>query len=191
MKQEVKTLYDEIQAIYDESLPKTVVSKLLALIPKQLGPDEDPYGKYVYLNKICTYGEYKASLLLYDKHYCSALHDYGEKEELLYSYKTVTPGIMKDYKIRNSRGMFNHTYDMQEVKKLDLNKSNIYLIKRTIWDSFKYEKKLVTYTICVYSHDSNVENQRKQQAETTLARMKDELRQASEKGSVADGSKSS
>ena len=181
----IKALYDQISKIYGTNLPKKVVKDIMLQIPKELGTDEDAYDRYVYLNQLYTYGEYKSCLLLYDKLYKSNIHTYGEKEELVYSYKAVTPGIIKDHRVRNERGRFVHTTDTQDAKKLDLNQSNIFLIKRTIWDTMKYDKKMVLYTIYVYVHNNAVENQRKLQAETTLADMKksfNEMQQANEKG---------
>ena len=181
----IKALYDQISKIYGKNLPKKVVVDILHKIPKNLTDDEDAYDEYVYLNQLYTYGEYKSCLALYDKLYHSNIHDYGEKEELVYSYKPVIPGIIKDHRVRNDRGRFVHTTETQDAKKLDLNKSNIFLIKRTIWDTMKYDKKMVLYTIYIYVHNNAVENQRRLQAETTLANMKksfEENMQANEKG---------
>jgi hypothetical protein len=178
----IKTLYDQISGIYGK-VPKKVVSDLLKHIPKELESDEDAYDSYVYLNQLYTYGEYKSCLALYDKAYHSNIHDYGEMEELVYTFRSVTPGLIKDHRIRNDRGRFIHTTETLNPK-VERNKSNIFLIKRTIWDNMKYDKKMVLYTIYVYVHDSAVENQRKLQAETTLANLKKSFNEsaANEKG---------
>ena len=193
MKSPVKALYDELSKIYTGRLPKHVAVDILSHIPKELGTNEDDYGKYVYVTQVYTASEYRSTLLLFDKHYCSPLHDYGEKEELLYSYRHVTPGLIKDHKIRNNRGRFEHTTDTLEPKIgiTKASKSNILLIKRTQWDSLKYDNVLVTYTIYVYCANAYFEVQRLMQAETTLANLKKELKEANEKGSIDNGSQTS
>jgi len=185
---DVKSLYDQISKIYGENLPKQVVVDILGKIPRKLEEDEDAYDQYVYLNQVYTYGEYKSSLSMYDKRYYSPMHDYGEKEELIYSYRYVIPGLIKDHKIRNNRGRFNHESQSYEATHVDINRSNIYLIKHTIWDSIKFDKKMVTYKIYVYCHNNAIESQRRKEAETTLNGLKQSL---SEKGQLTNGSETS
>lgn len=181
----IKDLYDSIQKIYGQSLPRQVATEVARLIPKELSPDEDAYDKYVYLHGIYTIGEYMSSLSMYDKCYSSPMHQYGELEELLYSFKPVSPGLVKDHRIRNSRGKFVHTTETIEPKQLNITQPNVFLIKRTIWDSLKYDKKMITYSIYVYKHNAQVESQRRKQAEETLANMKASY-EASEKGCIPD-----
>jgi len=183
---DIKQLYDQISALYGKGLPKKVISDIMRLIPKKLEADEDVYDKYVYLNQLYTFGEYKSCISLYDKCYSSPIHSYGEKEELIYSYKKVDPGLIKDHRIRNDRGRFIHTKDTIEAKRLDQDVSNVFLIKRTIWDSMKYDKKMVLYTIYVYNHNNRAENQRKEQAKTALAQMKLSFK-VNEKGTGNNG----
>lgn len=187
---DVKDLYDSIQKIYGRSLPRQVVSEVARLIPKELSPDEDAYDKYVYLHGIYTFGEYMSCLSMYDKCYSSTLHQYGELEELLYSFRKVVPGIVKDHKIRNNRGRFVHTTETKEPKQINQTQSNVFLIKRTIWDNLKYDKKMITYSIYVYKHDEQMEAQRRKQAEETLANMKASYN-ANEKRSMDNDAKTS
>lgn len=187
MKSDVKSLYDELNKLYGEQLPKQVATDILNHIPRELGDDEDAYGKYVYLTQVYTFGEYSASLSLFDKCYESRIHSYGEKEELIYSYLRVTPGVIKDHKIRNNKGLFNHTTETTAPGNLKYGKSNIYLIRRTIWDSLKYDKKMVTYTIYIYNHNNFIEESRKKQSQDTLQRMKESYNEAVEKGSFNNG----
>ena len=183
MEKDIKSLYDEMSKIYGEGLPKQVAVNVLSHIPKTLDKDEDPYGQYVYLTQVYTYGEYNASLSLFDKCYESKIHSYGEKEELVYSYKPVVPGVIKEHKIRNNRGLFTHTTENISPKNLSYKSSNIYLIRRTIWDSLKYDKKMVTYTIYIYNHNNFIESSRKKQVEETIQGLKDSLNKSVEKGS--------
>lgn len=187
MKSDVKSLYDELSKLYGEPLPKQVVIDILNHIPKELSDDEDAYGRYVYLTQVYTFGEYRSSLSLFDKCYESRIHTYGEKEELVYSFLPVTPGVVKDLKIRNNKGLFNHTTETIAPGNLKYGKSNIYLIRRTIWDSLKYDKKMVTYTIYIYNHDNFIESARKKQSEETLQKMKESFNASVEKGSFTDG----
>ena len=183
---DVKTLYDQISEIYGRGLPKKVVSDITKLIPKTLEPDEDVYDRYVYLNQLYTYGEYKSCISLYDKRYSSPIHEYGEKEELIYTFRKIEPGLIKDHRVRNDKGRFVHTKETIEAKKLDQDVSNVFLIKRTIWDTMKYEKKMVLYTIYVYNHSTRAEIQRKEQAKTALDQLKITLT-TNEKGNGDNG----
>ena len=193
MKSPVKALYDELSKVYIGKLPKHVASDILHRIPKEIGANEDDYGKYVYITQVYTSSEYKSTLLLFDKHYCSPLHDYGEKEELVYSYRHVTPGLIKDHKIRNKRGRFDHITETLEPKMKNPRaaKSNVLLIKRTQWDSLKYDNVLITYTIYVFSANSTYESLRRIQSENTLAHLSQQLKEANEKGSIDNGSQTS
>lgn len=183
---EVKKMYDQISELYGKGLPRQVVVDLLSKIPTEIGPDEDAYGKYVYLTAVYTVGEYMSTLSLFDKRYHSLLHEYGELEELLYSYQYISPGLIKDHKIRNEKGRFIHTALNTDAKKVNPNVPNVYLIKRTSWDSIKSDKKMVTYTIYVYNQKSEKETERRRQVENTLGGMKKSMR-SSMKRSISNG----
>ena len=127
------------------------------------------------MNRLYTDGEYKSVLLLYDKIYESRIHQKGIKEELLFSYRPIVPGLLKDHRIRNARGLFTHTSEEAKPSKIVDKQSNIFLIKRTSWDSNLYDGYHYEYIIYGYKQDKKFVNEKQVESKIILKQLKDQL----------------
>lgn len=175
MKMEkLKKFHKELTNLIDESLPRWVGSQILDSIPKEYNR-EDENAQYVYMTRLYTEGEYKSVLMLYDKKYESRIHQKGVKEELLFSYRPITPGVLKDHRIRNERGLFVHTTEEMKPSKIAPKQSNVFVIKKTMWDSNLYDGFRYEYTIYGYREDPKFINEKQIESNAILENLKNQL----------------
>lgn len=176
MKSEsLKKFHKDLEKMVDgESIPRYVSENILKSIPKEINRSDDN-NQYVYMNRLYSAGEYRSVLMLFDKVYESRIHQKGVKEELLFSYRPVTPGLLKDHRIRNPRGLFTHTSEDTKPTRVDEKNINIFLIKKTMWDSNLYDGYKYDYTIYVYKNDPKFENQKQIESNAILDRLRNQL----------------
>lgn len=173
MLSEIKALHKELEKTIDGKLPKFVSERIHSLIPKKFRSNSQE--QYVFITQVYTSGEYKSVLSLYDKKYESRLHRYGLKEELIFSFRTVKPGLILDHRIRTPRGRFVHTKDIIDPLIGDSNVSNVMLIKRTEWDSHESDDIKESYTIFIYNRNNFIEASRVKSAQDTISKIKKEM----------------
>ena len=181
MSTEALALKKELEMVMDEQIPDYVSEKIIELIPSKYKNTEDPC---VFISQVSTFGEYRSLLLLYDKNYQSRLHNYGIQERLLFSYRDIEPGCIKDYRLRTLRGTFKTENDCFQASGLEADQSNIILIQVEEWDSNLYDGKKTTFDIIVYNQNNLFEQARKIQASTVIKNLKEELQKV---GDLEDG----
>lgn len=144
VKEKKKTI-ELISKVYGKPVHYKLIKKLFSSIPTTLADE-----KHVEILTLKSYNEYKTYLLLYDKMYLGKSHDYGEKEELVFSIvRNIKPGLVKEHRIRNDRGIFKN--DNEVIEPCVEDTPNILLIKSHIWDSLKDESDKTIYTIVIYN----------------------------------------
>lgn len=171
---EAEALKKEIElSLNGRQIPIEISKKIISLIPQEVKISETPS---VYISKVCTAGEYLSTLFLYDKTYKSQSHQFGSKEEMIYSYRDDTKaGILFEHRIRNKRGIFEKK-SFSEIPKVNKNEFNIMLIKETTWDSNMYVGEKVTYTILIYDKDDVMEKLKASKNLEMLNRLKEEFK---------------
>ena len=170
MDVKLKAFHKELEKTADEKLPLWISKRILELVPILPGQTTK---EYLFINQVYTEGEFASVLTLYDKKYDSPLHEYGVKEELLLSYQPVKPGLLKEHRIRNAKGRYEQTSETIAPQNINAKKTNVMLIKRTEWDSFKEPKTVESYTIFVFNRNNFVLEARNQE-------LKDAIKQAQE-----------
>lgn len=172
--EKIKELHSQIEKLMNSKVPKCVSERIAELLPTGLPVNDEEEG--LFITQVYTVGEYNSVLLLYDKKYESSLHKYGTYEELLYSYKKVTPGVLKEHRVRSDRGVFNNIKDYGKKSKIDSNpESNVFLIKRIDWDNLKYDGYKVSYTIYVYNRNNFIESNRRENMKNVISKAKEEM----------------
>ena len=186
MKQEkINKFHKELETLIGEKIPKFVSRQILESIPKE-NNRTDENAQYTYLNRVYTFGEYRSILYLYDKKYESKLHQKGVKEELLFSYRPITPGLLKDHRIRNNRGLFEHVSEEIKPSKITDKNYNIFVIKKTSWDSNLYEGYHYEYTIYGFKADMKFINKQQAESQLVINKLKKDLNIKSLDESEAD-----
>ena len=160
MDVKLKVFHKELEKTADEKLPLWISRRILELVPIRPGQTTK---EYLFINQVYTEGEFASVLTLYDKKYDSPLHEYGVKEELLLSYQPVKPGLLKEHRIRNAKGRYEQTSETIAPQNINIKKTNVMLIKRTEWDSFKEPKTVESYTIFVFNRNNFVLEARSQE----------------------------
>lgn len=173
MLSEIKVLHKELEKTIDEKLPKFVSERIHSLIPKKFRTNSQD--QYVFITQVYTSGEYKSVLSLYDKRYESRIHSYGVKEELLFSYRSVKPGLLLDHRIRTPRGRFVQTKDSIEPAIFDQDSSNVMLIKHTQWNNHESDDIKESYIIIVYNRNNFIEASRTKNAQDTIKKIQYEM----------------
>ncbi len=184
MNRKLKEFHKELEKTAEERIPLWVTRKLISLIPER---NEESTEDYVFISQVYTLGEYTSVVTLYDKLYKSPLHEYGTKEELLFSYRDIKSGFLKEHHIRNSKGKFDDIREDLKPSKLNDKQCNIMLIKRTEWDSYKEPSTRESYTIFVFNKNNFFIASRKQELAQTINKAKDYIK----KGPVKDGNSES
>ena len=171
MLTEAQELQKELESILEEEIPSYISEKIISLIPSEYKKCDDEV--HVKIDQVYSAGEYSSLLLLYDKSYESRLHSYGVKEELLFTYQDVVPGLLKEHKRRTNTGRFEKISEKCQPTKINSDISNIMLIKSTEWDTNIYDDKKVCFNIIVYNKDNYLELSRRQHAEKVLSEIKE------------------
>ena len=130
----------------------------------------------ITINRIYTYGEYLNKLTLLDKCYSTRIHEYGIKEELIFSLNKIFPGYCKQHRYLSNRGIMVNEKDLIEPKIISNKIENIFIIKETSWDYNIDDNKIINYMIHVYVPNTEYENTRILNAKQTIRRLKDELK---------------
>ena len=178
MEKKLKKFHKELEKTAEERIPLWVSKKLISLIPER---DEGSTEDYVFISQVYTLGEYTSVVTLYDKLYKSPLHEYGTKEELLFSYRNIKSGLLKEHHIRNERGKFDDIQESIKPSNLTDKVCNVMLIKRTEWDSYKVPSKSESYTIIVFNKSNFVIESRKQELAQTINKAKEYNKKGPEK----------
>ena len=176
MKSEsLKKLQKDLEKMLDgEKIPKYVAENILKAIPKDYNRN-DEHEQYTYMNRLYSFGEYKSTLLLYDKKYESRLVQKGVKEELLFSYRPIEPGLLKEHRIRNKRGLFENVTEETKPSKITDKQSNIFLIKKTSWDSNTYDGYKYDYIIYAYKENMKFVNNKQAESNAILNDLRKQL----------------
>lgn len=170
LNNKLKELHKTLESYMEDEVPYCVTERIGKLLSDKHDSDDEKV--YIHISRVVTAGEYRSALSLYDKKYESKLHSYGIFEELLFSYKKVIPGLIKEHRIRNSKGMFEQSKDSYGPTRICDKDNNIMLIRSTRWDSNKFEGKEVSYTIYIYSRNCKAENKRLENAKEAISKLK-------------------
>lgn len=153
--------------------PGYVYEKIVRVLKRAKLSDSE---ENITILKLQSYGEYFNKLTMIDKSYKSRIHDYGTKEELLFSFNSIIPGYYKYHKYLSRRGIMVTESDIKEPKVSSTRTENIIIVKETSWDSNINDSKSVTYYILFYVPNSEYEYQKACQAKETIKHLQDELK---------------
>lgn len=168
---QLNAVHTQLESLMEEKLPCWVVRRINNLIPKKDNSGQDVY---IYINAIHTSGELISSLTLLDKKYESRMHQYGSKEELLFAYRDIKPGLILNHRVRDPiNGRFVQSNNRFEPVKSN-EASNVFLIKETEWNNYKYDGIKESYTILVYNHNDAIEEARKKNIDEVVEKLQKE-----------------